>query len=343
MTRLVAFALAVIVVFNACKTATVNAGLPQPQVARIAFYNVENLFDTIDHPVILDEEFTPNSEKQWTEARYQTKLEHISYVIEGMQFPELMGLSEVENKGVLEDLCKKTMLSGKDYGIVHYDSPDIRGIDVAFIYQNKAFTVASSSTKTIDFPKEIVEDYTTRDILKIEGKLYGTDVIVFVNHWPSRYGGVRESEPKRLYVAQQLRSMIDEVFAANAKANVIILGDLNDETDNKSVAEVLRAGTATANATDLYNCMAELDQANKGSYNYRGNWNMLDQIIVSNGLKSGAAGWKVTNAGIYSRKWMMYEDKKYGFRPSRTYGGPRYFGGFSDHLPVFVDLLPQSQ
>ena len=309
---------------------------------RIAFYNVENLFDTKDDPKTKDEEFTPISKKKWTTERYQEKLDHLTKVVEGMEFPAILGVSEVENEGVLQDWCKYQSMAKYDYGIAHFDSPDIRGIDVGLLYQKKAFKVENAEKIVINFPKEIVEDYTTRDVLVVTGQLRDLPVTIFVNHWPSRRGGVAASEPKRMYVAQQVRKRVDEILKINPSANLILMGDFNDEPENGSLREGLNAsykGGREIVVGDLKNCMADLDLEGKGSYNYRGNWNMLDQIIVTRNLESGRSGWLVRDATVFQQDWMMYEDKKYGARPSRTYGGPRYFGGYSDHLPVYVDLI----
>lgn len=309
---------------------------------RIAFYNVENLFDTKDDPETKDEEFTPTSKKQWTPERYQEKLDHLTKVVSGMEFPAILGVSEVENKEVLQDWCKYQSMAKYDYGIAHFDSPDVRGIDVGLLYQKKAFKVENAEKIVINFPKEIVEDYTTRDVLVVTGQLRDLPVTIFVNHWPSRRGGVAESEPKRMYVAQQVRKKVDEILAVNPSANLILMGDFNDEPENNSLREGLNASYKAPRErviADLKNCFADLDLEGKGSYNYRGNWNMLDQIIVTRNLESGRSGWLVRDATVFQQDWMMYEDKKYGTRPSRTYGGPRYFGGYSDHLPVYVDLI----
>lgn len=330
-----------ILIFSNCKTKTPAIDTSVKNY-RIAFYNVENLFDMIDDPKTKDEEFTPTSKKKWTPERYQTKLDHLTKVVEGMEYPAILGVSEVENEQVLKDWCEKTSMAKHDYGFVHFDSPDFRGIDVGLLYQKKAFKVEKSETIRINFPKEIVEDYTTRDVLIVKGTLQNLPVTIFVNHWPSRRGGVAKSEPKRMYVAQQVRKKVDDILKKDANANIILMGDFNDEPENNSLQKGLNASYLPSReivTADLKNCMAELDIAGKGTYKYRGNWNMLDQIIVTRNLEAGNNGWLVKNAGVYQQDFMMYMDKKYGQAPSRTYGGPRYYGGYSDHLPVYIDLL----
>jgi len=309
---------------------------------RFAFYNVENLFDTVDDPVKRDEEFTPTGKKKWTAERYQTKLDQIAQVIGDMNYPAVVGFCEVENATVLNDLVQKTKLKEYNYKYVHHESPDFRGIDNGLIYIDGIFDVTKSDITRIDFPKEIVEDYTTRDILHVEGVFRQKDTMhFFINHWPSRRGGLKESQPKRVYVATQLRKNTNKIFAANPNAKIVITGDFNDEPDNDSVISVLDAkptGDKMEN-NKLYNCSAKLDSEGKGTYNYRGNWNMLDQFIASGSLVNKTSNITLTDAQIFRPEYLIYKDKKYGDKPSRTYGGPNYYGGYSDHFPVFVDVL----
>lgn len=315
-----------------------------PNSTRIAFYNVENLFDLKDDPNKLDEDFTPSGKQEWTTERYQTKLDRIHQVVEGMDYPTLLGVCEVENKDVLNDLCSTKGFSSYKYEHVHFESPDRRGIDVALLYQKKHFKVKNKSYIRLDFPEEIVPDmpdYTSRDILVVEGVLNRkSTVYVIVAHFPSRYGGVEKSEPKRVHVAGYVRRKIDVLKKANLDAQFIIMGDFNDEPTNKSIAETLHAQPIpnTPNNNSLYNCHAQLKADGRGSYNYRGNWNMLDQVILSGHFFQKENAFQFESAHIYKGKFLFYEDKKHGPRPSRTYGGPKYFGGYSDHLPVYIDL-----
>lgn len=313
------------------------------KILRVAFYNVENLFDTEDDPLTRDEEFTPEVPKEWTPVRYQAKLDHLARVTAGMQFPALLGLAEVENRRVCEDFIKKTSLKPNHYKIVHFDSPDARGIDVALLYQKKYFKVLEASSIRINFPEELISDrpgYSTRDILVVKGILFKRDTVnVFIAHFPSRSGGQKASEPKRIFVAQQLRKSVDKIFAKNPEANIVLMGDLNDEPTDSSVRDFLQAQPMKdmPGPAMLYDCMSALDDSGKGSYNYRGDWNMIDHVILSGNLFGGSR-LQYIDSGIFRADWMMYTDPKYGQRPSRTYGGDRYFGGYSDHLPVFVDL-----
>ncbi|MCB9274337.1 MAG: hypothetical protein H6564_09880 [Lewinellaceae bacterium] len=317
--------------------------LSAQQSIRVAFYNVENLFDLEDDPKTLDEDFTPTGKQQWTAERYQKKLGQLAKVLEEMGSPVLVGLAEVENGKVLEALAATGPLRESKYGIAHFDSPDLRGIDVALLYQKKSFKVLEQDFIRIDFPPEDGEAYTSRDILHVKGKLKSSgDVLdIFVNHWPSRRGGLEASEPRRLLVASKLKAKVDELFAADSLANILIMGDFNDEPENKSVRMVLGAQPLESSMAprSLYNCFSVYQGKKLGSYNYRGDWNMLDQIIVSTNLAQGGKKLHVSTPAIFGPEWLFYKDSRNGPTPNRTYGGPNYYGGYSDHLPVFVDLV----
>lgn len=305
----------------------------------IAFYNTENLFDTIDDPNKKDDEFTPNSKKQWNEKRYQKKITNIAHVLSSIDkesLPTLIGLCEVENQKVLEDLVASPALAKGNYSIAHIESPDIRGIDVALLYRSNDFKIKQKEAIPIYFPGEL--DYKTRDILHVSGKIGKENFDVYVNHWPSRIGGMKKSEPKRVLVASVLKKKIKKVLRNDPETNIIIMGDMNDEPTNKSLLKMLDAKAPEA-GSEFSNLMFYLDQQNLGSYNYRGNWNMLDNLIVSASLLNHS-GWDVENAKgyIFRKKWMEYTNKKGETSPSRTYGGPNYYGGISDHFPVYFIL-----
>lgn len=332
-----------IVFLAACSTSKDYLDKNGNRTYRIGFYNVENLFDLKDNPDKKDEYFTPAGKTNWNQERYTKKINDLARVVEAMEYPAILGVCEVENIEVCKDFCEKTSLSVKGYDVVHFESPDMRGIDNAFLYQKKAFRVLSSNNIRINFPEGLLEeeDYTTRDVVYVKGIFHKQDTFhFFVNHWPSRRGGLEASEPKRTYVAKQVRKQIDAIYQKNPKANVVLMGDFNDEPDNKSVQEVLGASMdkSTCSNPGLYNLMSNLDKAGTGSYNYRGNWNMLDQIIVSCRLASGNK-YTFSEPVIFKAEWMIYKDKKYGDKPNRTYGGPNYYGGFSDHFPVYVDFV----
>lgn len=312
------------------------------ETSRVAFYNVENLFDTRDNPNTKDEEFTPDSKKKWTKGRYYKKINDLAAVVDAMEQPDFLGFCEVENERVLKDFVAAKVFKNKNYKYVHENSPDARGIDVAFVYDSTVFEVTDFNSIRINFPDNIAAFYTTRDVLVVKGVWHKTDTLHFyINHWPSRRGGLKASEPKRVYVAQMVKENIDEVFSKNADANIIVMGDFNDEPMNKSIQETLNAqpdSVAIANK-GLYNCMYSEDVRKMGSYNYRGNWNMLDQFIVSSAILDKKDGLYGQNSTVFQQSWMMYQSEKNGLTPSRTYGGPNYYGGISDHLPIYIDLV----
>jgi len=307
---------------------------------RIGFYNVENFFDTIDDPNNQnDDEFLPTAAKEWTATRYQKKISNIGLVMEGIEFPILMGLSEVENQKVLEDLVASDKLAAQDYGIAHFDSPDFRGIDVALLYKKADFTVLEAKAIEVFLPAAISQFSTTRDILLVKGSYLEEIVYVFVNHWPSRSGGVNETAGKREFAASVLRGEIDDILAVDANANIITLGDFNDEPTDASVRSVLMANTTKPTTFDnqIYNCSVEILSETVGSYYFDG-WQMLDQAMVSGQLLDDNGKMKVVGYNVFNDPMVLFEHPTDGPRPDRTYGGDEYFGGFSDHLAVYLEV-----
>lgn len=307
----------------------------------VAFYNVENLFDLVDEPGKSDEEFTPESDKKWTADRYQKKLDTLSRVLSSInknELPEIIGLCEVENKKVLVDLVQTKNLTPGKYKIVHYESPDFRGIDCALIYRPNEFEVIKSFPIKINFKEE--PNYFTRDILYVKGRTRNREILhVFVNHWPSRIGGTEKTEPKRIEVAGILKSKIDSIQNKNNSDKIIVLGDMNDEPSNTSLASVLQAKSPDKENTGLVNLMYPTHKKGEGSYSYQGNWNMLDNIIVSANLLDNKGFQCIDKSGFVHRKeWMEFKNNRGEISPSRTYGGPNYYGGLSDHFPVYFNL-----
>ena len=306
----------------------------------LAFYNVENLFDTINDPQISDEEFTPEGKKKWNTERYNKKLTDISKVLKKIgenNFPDIVGFAEIENRTVLEDLIDANSDEKDNYKIVHEESPDARGIDVGLIYNQDIFKYISHKK----IPVNTGEVYKVRDILYVRFVVENTDTIhVFVNHWKSRSGGQEETEPQRIVCAQTLKNEIDSIVSLNPNAKIIAVGDLNDEPINKSIFETLKANNTNEPGT-VTNLMLPLSKKGLGSHSYRGNWSALDQIIVSNNLISCTKGYYVLNseAHIFSADWITFTNKNGQKSPNRTYGGPNYYGGYSDHYPVFVILV----
>ncbi len=309
----------------------------------VMFYNVENLFDTINNPNTFDDEFSPNTDKHWNTKRYNKKLKDLAHVIslvDKNSLPDIIGLSEVENKQVLKDLASKKELKA-NYAIVHEESPDSRGIDVALMYKKSSFKYLSHKAIKVHFDFE--PETKTRDILYVKGKMNDGEFLhVFVNHWSSRREGRKESEIKRVTTAKLLKNKVDEILQKDSIAKIIIVGDFNDEPRNKSLKEVLSAANSrSSKKSKLYNLMYNKDLLKLGTYNYRGKWQMLDNIIVSRALLHSDKGYVVDGkeGDILSQEWMMFYNGKYDSNtPNRTYGGSNYYGGISDHLPVFVKL-----
>lgn len=314
---------------------------------RLVNYNVENLYDTYDDTTKDDEEFLPWGLKGWTTDRYNQKLKNIYKVlvnVGGWEMPDIITLQEIENKRVLEDLINRTPMSENKYGIIHEDSPDLRGVDVGFIYRRDKFTPLQHSIIRIKFPFDTL--VKTRDILVVKGlvnKMKDT-ITIFVFHSPSRRGGETASEPRRVFVAEQARLKIDSILAINPESKIILMGDFNDEPDNKSLFETLRGKGDFDKLLpgDMYNFMYNL-KINKGlgSYKFQEFWNCIDNLVVSQGLfsKSATTYCTLNSAQIYNKDWLvMPDDQAPGVKPFRTYNGPQYAGGYSDHLPVYIDL-----
>ncbi len=302
-------------------------------------YNVENLYDTTDDPKIPDDEFLPTSEKKWDNEKYLKKLNDISKVISEInpqELPEIVGLVEVENQQVLVDLVNTENIEGK-YGIIHEESPDYRGIDVALIYRKDAFKELAHEVLPVVFPDD--PEFKTRDILHVTGKIKNKIVHLFVNHWPSRIGGDEKTEPKRILAASVLKKKVDEILVSDLNANIIIMGDMNDEPTNKSLKETLGAQAPESKAK-LVNLMFPDDNDGKGTYYFSSNWNMLDNLVVSESiLKSTKIKVENGKGFIYNPDWMVFKNKNGDGTPNRTYVGNKYVGGVSDHFPVYFKML----
>jgi endonuclease/exonuclease/phosphatase family metal-dependent hydrolase len=309
------------------------------KVTTIAFYNVENLFDTKNNPNTEDDDFTPKGKKKWTLERYKLKIKKLSSVISQLGMhqskypPAIVGLVEVENAKVVKDLINSSYLKKHHYGFVHYDSPDERGIDVALLYNRIAFEFLNATTHPIYLEKENNERDYTRDILKVSGYLHGELVHILVNHWSSRREGALETEPKRIIAATKARAIIEEIKATEMNPKIIIMGDFNDDPTSTSVKEYLVKD-------DFYNPMKKLlDKDKHGTLTYNKKWNLFDQIIFSKNFldkKEGELYFK--KAEVFNKKWLKVYKGKLKDSPFRTYIGPWYQGGFSDHFPVYAFL-----
>lgn len=304
----------------------------------IASWNVENLFDTIDDPGKPDEEFTPTGEKKWDDIRLNAKLENLAKVIEFMdsnEGPDILGVQEVEHESLLTELISKE-LSERNYKVVYEESPDYRGIDNGIIYDDDIFDLVYEKSYEV----YISEDYTTRLILHAAFTTSNNDTLhVFVNHWPSRRGGEAESEPKRIKAAETLAAAVNDVYANDTDANIVILGDFNDEPANNSLTQVVNAADFVCESVfgndKFYNLAYKLYAAGYGTYLYQGNWNMLDQIVVSSSLldKNGL-DYLCDTYEVIKPEFQVQQEGSYAGASLPTFGGATYFGGYSDHYAV---------
>ncbi len=312
---------------------------------RVMFYNVENLFDCRHDTLKNDLEFLPNSVRGWHYGRYRQKLINISKVIAAVGEwtpPVLVGLCEVENDSVIRDLIKYSPLKTQEYRYLMTHSLDERGIDVALLYQRGSFRLIQHDSIRIKFPDK--NRRPTRDMLHVVGQvLNGDSLDVFVVHMPSRTGGEKESEPARVFAASCLKQYVDSLFAVRTHPNILIMGDFNDYPHNKSISEILDAKVPTEHleSKKLYNLMAEKEKnKSSGSYKFHGEWDILDQFIVSGFLLSNKNGFSTSGAAVIANfPFLLEKDDKYsGRKPFRTYYGMKYQGGYSDHLPVYLDF-----
>lgn len=312
---------------------------------RIVSYNVENYFDVEDDSLKIDEEYLPGGIRGWNHTKYQAKQANIAKVITaigGWQPPAIVGLCEIESDKALHDLTRFSPLKNLDYRYVHYESPDARGVDVALLYQRDQFIPLHSEPMSIRFTDT---SSTTRDILYVMGQVVATNdtLHLFVCHFPSRLGGELESENRREQAAKQLRLKTDSIYAANASAHIVIMGDFNDHPSNTSIQRTLRASRLENHtaANVLYNLAFRLEDQGKGTNKFQGEWGMLDQIIISGNLleKTDKIHTTQDDMHIFDADFLLEEDKNFlGKMPKRTYVGMKYQGGFSDHLPVYLDL-----
>lgn len=311
----------------------------------VAFYNCENFFDTKDDPKKKDDEYLPEAASKWDETRYNNKLQKVAQVLDstvaGPALPNLVGLVEIENNEVLQDLLAKSQFSTKSYGSLATDSPDERSIDCGLLYDKSVFSLVDF--KELNATNSSLGDYKTRNILFATLKATNGDVFyVFVNHWPSRREGEKESEPRRIYAAEQVRNKINELQKKDPKAKVIVMGDFNDHPDNSSILNTLKANDTPKEKGDLYNAFYTLDKEKQGTHYYNKEWRVLDQIIVSQGLWNAKKGYSFDpkNAHILRKDFVLFKNAKTGEeRPNRTYGSEnKYFNGYSDHLAIYVEL-----
>jgi hypothetical protein len=321
----------------------------QYKVGIVGFYNCENFYDTIDDPKISDEDFTPNGPYHYTSEVYKDKIGRLTEVLsqigkdvspDGLS---MIGVAEIENETVLNDLISQPAFKGRNYKLVHYDSPDKRGVDVALIYNPKYFRVLSSQPLHVELIEE-GEPHPTRDVLWVNGVYDGDTVNVFVNHWPSRRGGDEASAPYRAIAAGVGKHVIDSLMKINPETKVILMGDLNDDPTSPSLTKVMGAkgDKEKVNPGEMYNPWVKFIKNGIGTLAYNDAWNLFDQIIVSHGLLDQKQnGYFYSKAMIFKKDFMMQQTGKYKGYPLRTFDGNVYQHGYSDHLPTYILLMKE--
>lgn len=302
-----------------------SASLFAQKNARVVFYNVENLFDTLDTPNQADEEYLPTAEKNWNSEKYWEKIAHINKVMNEFDNIALMGVCEIENKAVLDDVVKGQKQKLK---IAHFESADERGIDVGLMYNKKIFCLKKKGILRFTLTVK-GEPKATRDILYVELKHKKERIHVVVNHWPSRYGGAEESEPSRLLASETAKKYIDSVLTIDPQAKIIFMGDLNDYPSNKSVENIMEKLTPMITQTS---------GSKGGSHSYKNEWNILDHMLISPGMENTGGMQAITNSGKINEFEYLLETWKGNVVPLRTYVGSKYLGGYSDHLPVSFEI-----
>ncbi len=358
----------IIAFFVICVIFSTNAQAKKYMVHTVAFYNLENLFDTINNPNN-DEEWLPNGAQNWTSEKYKQKLVNLSKVIsiigtneQQRETPTFVGACEIENRGVLEDLIKQPKLISSDYGIIHFDSPDKRGIDVGLLYKKKHFKPTSYKNIPLYIYKdnidnkakadkdEITDDKIevtvdrrvyTRDVLLVTGLLDNEEVHLMVNHWPSRSGGEKKSSPFRELAGKLNRKIMDSLFKINPNAKIITMGDLNDGSYNKSVKEGIGAKLKKSEVEKfgIYNPFEQMAKDGHASLFYRDSGDIFDQIMVSETLlKDDYSTFKYWKAGIYNKPFMIQTEGQYKGYPLRHSANEV---GYSDHFPVYIYLIKQ--
>ncbi|HEY0977538.1 MAG TPA: endonuclease/exonuclease/phosphatase family protein [Flavobacteriales bacterium] len=314
----------------------------------VGFFNIENLYDTIDSPDTDDHEFLPGAPKQWGAARYYRKVEKMAQVISELGtdiHPDgvaCMGLSEIENRTVLEDLVKAAPLKKRDLRIVHVDGPDRRGVDCAFLYDPKHFAELSHKSYRLSDPADT--SFRSRDQLLVSGLLNGDTTHFIVAHWPSRRGGEKASQPRRFLAGKLGRHIADSLLARNPDARVIYMGDLNDDPVDASVKRFLGSSAVKEEAVNgkFFNPMGDLYRKGIGSLAWNDSWNLFDQILVSPAIVTGAnGGTRYYATRVYNKPYLRQAEGNFAGYPFRTFVGDQYMDGYSDHFPVFVTLVKE--
>ncbi|MDT0691196.1 endonuclease/exonuclease/phosphatase family protein [Salegentibacter sp. F188] len=322
-------------------------------ILSVAFYNVENLFDTEDDPFTFDDDRTPTGKDVWTEEKYSDKIAKISKVLSEIgsdvtgSAPAIIGLCEFENREVLETLIAHPNLSAYNYGIIHFDSPDRRGIDVGLIYKKDIFAPVNSESRRLMIyeAEDPSKRVYTRDQLVASGMLEGEEIHFIVNHWPSRSGGEAKSSYRREKAAALNKKIIDSLYEINPYSKVVSMGDFNDDPANKSFKKILKTKASKENLKfqELYNPMEKMLKEGHGTLAYRDSWNLFDQIFMSRSLAgSDYSSYQFYRAGIFNKDFLVTPGGQYKGYPFRSYGYGGYTGGYSDHFPVYIYLIKET-
>ena len=313
----------------------------------VVFYNLENLFDIYDDPETHDEEFTPSGVKQWNEIKYQKKLtnmERVLFDIAKIQkdYPIVIGVSEIENRSVLEDFVNQPKLKGAKYRICHFDSPDARGVDVAFLYRADVFKLEGSDNIKLNVPE--LPNFRTRDLVVMWGTIEGEPFYFLVSHWPSRLGGKEASQFKRDACARQIRQIKDSLLRENPATKVIVMGDFNDDATDASIVKTMGAKGKVKELVegDFFNPYNAMLRAGLGTLAYQDAWNLFDNICVTENLVNAKSGELKLIKGnkyygnIFTRPYMLQQEGQYKGYPLRTFVTNNFQNGFSDHFPVYI-------
>jgi len=305
-----------------------------------AFYNVENLFDTEDDPAIDDAEYLPTSELKWEETRLATKFNRIARVLDSLgdaDGPEIIGFAEIENRQVVEMLLNHDRLKSKKYQLVHFDSPDARGIDVGIAFKSDLYKLNFAKPLAVTLKDE--PNFATRDILLAQFSAGKTHFYVLANHWPSRRGGEETSRPKRQAAAEVARITVDSILSRDPQAKIMLIGDFNDEPFDSPVQFLVNG---ISGSTALINAMEPLKRNNVGSLYFQKKPNLIDQIIFSPGFVNPKSKYAVlpASASVFNPTWLQESDERFAGQPFRTFSGKKYLGGYSDHFPVFIHVKP---
>lgn len=319
-------------------------------LSAIGFWNVENLYDTLNDKWKNDEEFTPEGTNAWTGDRYRVKLDRLSEVISQMATdvtPDglaILGLCEIENKSVVQDLVKTPRLKSRNYQVVHIEGPDIRGVDPSFIYNPTYFRL----TRAVSYPVRLVTDsgHKTRDILVVSGLFVGEPLTVLVNHWPSRRGGELASRPNRNAAAKVAKRIADSVMKADPKVKVAIMGDFNDDPTNVCIKDVLGTYGDLKDASEekFFNPMEKPYTEGIGTLAWQDSWNLFDQVILNKSwVPSGYRSWQYYQVRIFNKPYLKSDFGNFKGYPFRTYSGGAYTGGYSDHFPVYLLIAKEKK